>query len=53
LNEGDIAMDIQEIHKEILGLCADDNTGLWFIISSINQNAYAFVKLPDWVRFKP
>jgi hypothetical protein len=45
-------MELQEIHKKILALCADDYTGLWMIVSAIAEDAYSFETVPDWVRQK-
>lgn len=45
-------MELQEMHKEILGLCADDDTGLWLIIKRVSKDAYSISSVPDWVRQK-
>jgi len=45
-------MNLPVIHKEILKLCADDDTGLWLIIKRVAEDAYSIVSVPDWVRQK-
>jgi hypothetical protein len=45
-------MELQEIHKEILDLCNDDDTGLWLIIKRVAKDAYSLNNLPVWVRLK-
>lgn len=46
-------MELQDIHKDILTECADDDVGLWSIIWRVNQGPYASdAKLPEWVRQK-
>ena len=43
-------MKLQNIHQEILMLCADDYTGLWLVVRTISKDAYPLDAMPDWVR---
>lgn len=45
-------MRLQDTHKNILALCADDDTGFWLVVKTIANGAYSFEKLPEWVRPK-
>ncbi len=45
-------MELQDIHKKILALCAYDYTGLWLVITRVNKDAYSLDKLPEWVHQK-
>jgi len=46
-------MELQEIHKDILAECADDDMGLWAIIRRVYQGPYSYhARLPEWVRQK-
>lgn len=45
-------MDFQDIHKEILGLCADDDIGLWLIIKRVAKDDYIIDSVPEWGRQK-
>lgn len=44
-------MELQEIHKEILALCAHDYLGFWLVVKRVAKDAYSD-KLPEWVRPK-
>lgn len=45
-------MELQDIHKEVLMLCADDDTGLWLVLRRICGDEYYFGTIPDWLRQK-
>ncbi|HET9909552.1 MAG TPA: hypothetical protein VFQ23_23090 [Anaerolineales bacterium] len=45
-------MKLQNIEKEILGLCVDDDTGFWLIIKRIAKDSYSIVSVPESVRKK-
>ncbi len=45
-------MELQELHKKVLALCADDYTGLWLIVSIVAENADSIDTVPEWVHKK-
>jgi hypothetical protein len=45
-------MEIQDAHKEILALCANDDTGLWLVLRRICGDEYYFGTIPHWLRQK-
>ena len=45
-------MELQDIHKDILALCAADETGLWLIIKRVAKDQYSLEQLPTWVQSK-
>jgi len=44
-------MELQEIHKEMLALCAHDYLGFWLVVKRVAKDAYSDT-LPEWVRPK-
>jgi len=45
-------MVLEELEKEILALCADDDTELWLIIKRISKDSYSFTTIPETDRQK-
>ena len=43
-------MDFQDIHKKILKLCVDDETGLWLVLKRICGEEYYWSTIPDNLR---
>jgi hypothetical protein len=45
-------MELQELHKEILAMCADDYTELWYVIRLVYPSLSSENPIPDWVNNK-